>query len=451
MEWIQTEIERTNFLSDLVDLIVQYGGWTHKASYTVIDFRATELTDDTGTRYYDGLARYAIHSIVESPQGKFLGLVMVSKTTDPLRVLAEPIDENAPVYLSSVADRLKERENTYHDGLEDKFMYAYMVERADLLPTHEVIMRYRPTSTTDLAVHKWTEAQYILDIEVSTNDNGLIIYNSSIMQSPIALLEFRNAEGNWWPDSKISIVGNITDRRLFLTFAHDTLPLWEKNQIPSVPLFFGDIQSFDSGDIIYNTALFTGSLLPRYASEPLFMDNLFSTVVADDEHHEAHSYLPLRKTYPTRPGDGRLAVIVNRGKMGGRYQAHYLSVAVPPDLMRPTRTTSLGSGYEDVTYPRDWHTRYDHPSYNMRFNPSLYTNKVHSSCIYVVHPEEGVRGLLSDMIGVVPLSLVDGDKLIVNEGEFQGTYRFLLVEGYSALTAQPGVAYKPIGVGLRVE
>jgi hypothetical protein len=87
----------------------------------------------------------------------------------------------------------------------------------------------------------------------------------------------------------------------------------------------------------------------------------------------------------------------------------------------------------------------------MRFNPSLYTNKVHSSCIYVVHPEEGVRGLLSDMIGVVPLSLVDGDKLIVNEGEFQGTYRFLLVEGYSALTAQPGVAYKPIGVGLRVE
>jgi hypothetical protein len=55
------------------------------------------------------------------------------------------------------------------------------------------------------------------------------------------------------------------------------------------------------------------------------------------------------------------------------------------------------------------------------------------------------------MIGVVPLSLVDGDKLIVNEGHFQGTYRFLLVEGYSALTAQPGVAYKPVGVGLRVE
>jgi len=74
--------------------------------------------------------------------------------------------------------------------------------------------------------------------------------------------------------------------------------------------------------------------------------------------------------------------------------------------------------------------------------------------MYIVSPEEGPRGKLPDSIAVLPLNIVDGDKFkerVMNcEDEFI-YYTYQLVEGVSAWTKIPGVAYRQMGIGILSE
>lgn len=77
------------------------------------------------------------------------------------------------------------------------------------------------------------------------------------------------------------------------------------------------------------------------------------------------------------------------------------------------------------------------------FNPSSYTGKVYVSCVSVVHPFDGYRGMLEDVVAVDATSLAPLDELVINKGQTnEEVYKFFAVNApYSFLTTSANSAY----------
>ncbi|KJD47064.1 hypothetical protein [Paenibacillus terrae] len=244
---------------------------------------------------------------------------------------------------------------------------------------------------------------------------------------------------NWWSDSEISVKGTLSDTNFFFTIQCDNVPAPENNLVPIIPLYFGKLDPVEEGDNVY--ALFAGTVPIRDTV------NGVATYDFDDTTTRQPHIMPLLKSYPNFPANGMDNIMVNRAKLGARYQAHYLSWNSPPNLMPPARTSADGK----KDYPRAWNNA-ENPLYKYTFNPSRYSGKVHTSKVYVIHPEEGVRGTLKDTISLAAFSF-NANKLRVKRAncpdEFD-VYRYFLIEGISPLTKKPGTQFRSAGIGLYV-
>jgi hypothetical protein len=167
----------------------------------------------------------------------------------------------------------------------------------------------------------------------------------------------------------------------------------------------------------------------------------------DDVNIKQEILLPILKEYPNYPSNGVDSVMVKRTKYGAKYQAHYLSWAVPPNNMPPLRQDE-----DDKKHPRAWND-YRNSQYKYNFNPSRYSEKAHSSRALLVHPEDGTYGTLRNVILVSPLTIMNGDELKAVRDHCDAenkyaVYSYYLVEGISPLTKRPATAFRPAGLGI---
>lgn len=249
---------------------------------------------------------------------------------------------------------------------------------------------------------------------------------------------------NWWHDSEITIKGNLTEDSFFFVVQCDNVPAPEGNLVPSIPFYFGKIDALEEGDNPY--ALFAGSV-PVVDVSGAFDIKLKAIAEYDYDNTTTRlpNIMPLMKSYPKYPANGLDNVMVSRSKLGARYQSHYLSWNAPANDMPPARTSADGKR----DYSRAWNNA-ENPIYKYQFNPSRYSQKVHTSKVYIIHPEEGVRGSLKDAIALSAMSF-NASKLRVKKAHCPDQfdmYRYFLVEGVSPFTKKPGTQYRPAGIGL---
>lgn len=362
-----------------------------------------------------------------------------------------------------------------------------------------------------------------------------------IMQSPIVKTTLRAEfleyiddpvwHTNWWTDSEVRMRGHVDSHTIFLIMQADNAPDWEKNLVPTIPLYFGRILSLD-GDKDEGYALFSGTIPPAkrvntndsttiYYSSMTPQSTVSSVRVADVSklpappaflsvggteivklievegsvitvergqlgtiakgwgHGTAVSRLstnnenidnrtvvsmfdfddpgatvgeviqPLLKLYPSHPSNGVDNVMVSRSRFGARYQAHYLSWNAPPNAMPPSRSTSDGR-----KYPRAYEPAENTTNYKWQFNPSRYSDKIHSSRVFVVHPEEGVRGYLDKAIGFDSQSINASNLRVRKEDcpeKVYEMYKYLSIGAVSPLTKVPASPYRPVGLGIYSE
>lgn len=155
---------------------------------------------------------------------------------------------------------------------------------------------------------------------------------------------------------------------------------------------------------------------------------------------------PLLKQYPRHPSNGVDSVMVSRGRFGARYQAHYLSWNAPPNQLPPTRMSEEGK-----KYPRAYEPIENTNNYKYQFNASRYSGKIHSSRIFLVHPEEGVRGYLDKSIAFNPQSLRETTLRVRRQDcptPLFDMYKYSSIGAVSPLTKKPATVFRSAGVGV---
>ena len=155
---------------------------------------------------------------------------------------------------------------------------------------------------------------------------------------------------------------------------------------------------------------------------------------------------PLLKLYPHYASNGVDSVMMSRSRFGARYQSYYLSWGAPTNSLPPAR---IGPGSKK--YPRAYEGLLNTTNYKYQFNTSRYSGKVHSTPVYVVHPEEGVRGYLDKVIGFNPQS-INATNLRVRKQScperVYEIYKYFSIGAVSPLTKKPATVFRPIGIGV---
>lgn len=174
--------------------------------------------------------------------------------------------------------------------------------------------------------------------------------------------------------------------------------------------------------------------------------NIISTFNFDNPFSrmpEAH--MPITKVYNDYPSNGLDSVMCSKTRYGARYQAHYLSYGAQSNEMPPAREK------DRKKYPRAYDSLEHHGNYKYEFNKSRYSGKVHATPVYVVHPEDGVRGVLKYAIGFNGQSIGNsGLKVRTKDCPEKEYDKYLpnMINAVSPLTKRPGVAYRPMGLGI---
>ncbi len=412
-------------------------------------------TKPSGTTTATSVVRNTVaeHFIYENAEGKMFGVAIAGSwemTIGAMRAINKDPNEIPAKEFAVWAT------NEFRNYRAPHTLYVYMIEKlAGLIPNNPDIILQWNGSEED------TQLRAALDIEVEeaawktdANTSGVYTVTKAHlerMQSPIMtaglrtnLLDSYYSSGlsapaqftNWWYDSELSIKGHLTGTNLFLIIQADNVPAPEGNLVPSIPLYFGKIEPIEEGDEAY--AMFAGSV-PREST----IDGIAKYDF--DNTTRMPSILPLLKTYPKYPANGLDSVMMSRSKLGSRYQAYYLSWNAPPNAITPERSK------DGKDYPRAWNGA-ENPLYKYSFNPSRYSQKVHTSKVYLIHPEEGVRGALKDTVALSALSF-NANKLRVRKALCPNEYdvfRYFLVEGISPFTKKPGTQYRPAGIGLYI-
>lgn len=297
---------------------------------------------------------------------------------------------------------------------------------------------------------------FVMDLEIEETlmvagggyDAFLEVANPNLLQSPYSIMRLRSVEeaeqtvngypiqnSNWHPDSIVEIKGVVEEDFAFLTIETDSGPSYNNNVTPSIPLFFGRFKALSQDDD-RNYALIAGSAFksddPRYDFD--------STTPFDG----GIPPMPTLKKYPNTPANGIDNVMVFRTKGGAYYQSHHLFVEVDPNGMPPKRE------FDGRKYPSAWQQA-DADPYDYQMNPSRYSGEVHASRIYIAHMDEGVRGYLDGIIGLNPISLLDGDTLKVKVAwceEGYDEYEYKVLSSVSPFTKYPSTPFRPLGLGI---
>ncbi|MBD8498883.1 hypothetical protein [Paenibacillus arenosi] len=431
--------------------LLETEGWKVVANFKKVVFDA-RLTNPNTPKIEISNYRITVaeHFIYANTENKMFGLA-IAGTWNPklLEYGARPEKDSMKPFSEWCT-------NEFRKYRSPQTLFVYMVEELKgLTPNYPDILLAWEDDSPD------AQLRAALDIEVEESvwqkGSGAPIFTlakaeGERMQSPVMQAGLRSKlmesyyhppynsavqYTNWWRDSEISIKGTLTGTNMFFIVQCDNVPAPEGNLVPIIPLYFGKLDPIEQGDNAY--ALFAGSV-PMEETLDKVAEYDF-----DDTLKRQKNIMPLLKSYPKFPANGLDNVCVHRGKLGARYQAHYLSWNSPPNLMPPARSSVDGKR----DYPRAWNNA-ENPLYKYNFNPSRYSGKVHTSKVYVIHPEEGVRGTLKETISLAAFSF-NANKLRVKKANCPNeydVYRYFLVEGISPLTKKPGTQFRPAGIGL---
>lgn len=457
---------REDNVQDALGLILERHGWT-----LALRFRKAVTTAHFLSNGHPKSARHneifavAEHYIYRNSKGKMLGLAIAAEFTE-----FTYHDRTVPYYnwMSGTA----QEKQVMIEWLEDKFqenkvntsLYFYMVERLPDIENNVTLLTPYGGSNVDDSdpnnPYRPTDAERILrmalDCEVIETDystgaqNSLYIKRAvpMTMQSPIVKsslrpkftenIDYPFMQTNWWSDSEISMRGYIDSENIFVVFQADNVPAWENNIVPTIPLYFGDIVPLDEGDDA--VALFAGTVAPG-TTETHVANYDFDSIVRSGEQ-----IMPILKNYPRHPSNGVDTVMLSRSKFGARYQEYFLSWNAAPNEMPPAREGIDGR----KQYPRSYQN-FNTNTYKYQISPSRYSNKVHTSRIYVIHPEEGVRGYLEHSIGLNATNFSTGKLRVRKENcpeKVYDVYKYLPISGLSPLTKRPGTTYRPMGLAI---
>jgi hypothetical protein len=461
-----TEDDIQNKLGDLL----KANGWTKgkdsgaiATNFKKVVFDRRLLINPTDAASYKTVV--AEHFIYTNDSEKMFGLAIVGEFNIPYTQYDTKPEAGLPQFGIWATNQFRKYRAPHT-------LYFYMVEKLQGLDavTGDIVMSWED-SGSGLASKMLRAA---LDIEVeqtsyaTPSGGGTPVFSiakvePARMQSPIVVAGMRTnlmesyydealnsavQYTNWWPDSEIAIRGHIDKDCIFVVIQADAVPAPEGNLVPSIPLYFGKIDTVEEGDDA--CALFAGSVPPTTGSTLEAQLRSIAEFDYDSNTAALPTITPLIKTYPRNPSNGIGSVMVSRAKFGARYQSHFLSWNAPPNSMPPARTDVTNGKNND--YPRAWNNA-ENPLYKYQFNPSRYSGKVHTSKVYLVHPEEGVRGSLINAIGFAAVSF-NASKLRVKSSfcpDHYDIYRYFLVDGISPLTKKPGTQYRPMGLGIYAE
>lgn len=287
------------------------------------------------------------------------------------------------------------------------------------------------------------------------------------LQSPLVECDFRHPElsklaynpnfgeiintGNYWPDSNVLLKGQVDEGTASFVIRSDTSPSFELNAVPIIPIFLGEADNLKGyekkdGDISQMDIVFGGTV-PKVATAKAVPGFDFDVV---DRTKFYIPLTPLMRPFEPSMGNGLDNIIVRRAKNGARYSAHYVSTAVAPQLMPPDRIHDETG----MKYPRAWQQS-SNSEYNYKFNPSRATGDITAGEMYLMHPEDGMRGTIRHTILSNPLSIFNEDTLRVTDdwcppGEEKGyqDFTYFLVDGISPVTKKPSIHYRPMGLAI---
>jgi hypothetical protein len=445
MPYIDTMFKEGTVVQDLKNLLVT-NGWTFEKSFIKVSYPGSmvnpESLPDPDAQIISGIAK---HQIFKNAEGLYYGVAKIFHFTDayknytPTKPYTTPANEDALIAWLGAK---------YEDFTKEAILYFYMIEKLPDVTEGEIFGHGYNLGTVErnCVDVETKETAYVRD------GNGYYqftytVFDADVQQSPFIKSTLRNPNltltdiaTNWWPDSSIRVKGFVDASTLFVIVQADNSPAFANNVVPSVPIYWGQFTSFKEGDT-GNHALWAGTAFDTGAESQSHLFDYKSTT----PYRKVSDFLPLQKTYPNFPGNGVDNVIVKRSELGSRYQAYYLSWNTAPQNMPPDRV-----GKDGGQYPMSWTTQ-DNDEYKYKFNPSMYSQKIHTSRAYLIHPDEGVRGYLPRMVILAPLGLVNEDKLKVRTGTCPDTfdiYRFFLTGAISPISKRPGTAYTPAGVGI---
>ncbi|MDQ0176734.1 hypothetical protein [Bacillus chungangensis] len=407
----------------------------------------------------------ATHAIFKSPYGMYYGLARcagfsIKRPEIPAELLdAEgPLEGFAP-WISKIA---KGRERYSQ-------IIMYMAEKLPSIADNDAISIVWDNDLRRAALDIEVIETRVQSLPVSSNgcpaqkEVKIVESDPTVYQSPFTIVNTRVPtlekvsdkyqietefdgkgtvyEANWWPDSQIRYEGWIDSEDGFILVAQaDPASAYDKNNVPSFPWYWGKITPFDENDK-GTSAMFAGTAINTES------ENFDYNSTTRLRQQSDLSMMPLKKGYQHYPGNGIDSITVHKTKFGSKYQAHYFSWSADPNSMPPVRDN------KGRTYP-DAYNQFNTSPFNYQHNPSRYSNKVHSTVPYVMHPEEGPRGYLEKSILMNSLSLRNGTKLrnrIQTCPDLFDVYRFILPTAVSPITKRPGTAYRPAGLGIMME
>lgn len=443
------KVREGNLQEGFTEMLVK-NGWTKALEFKKIVTSVHFVTEHDVLARHDDKFIVANHVILQNARGNLLGFAIVA---DFIAHTAH--DQGFPFYNYFSSSELEKTEfvtymeNEFEKRKVNTNLYFYMIDKLPSIADGTSVLT--PWGT-ELDASK--RLQMALDVEVtsidfkSTNAGSEFIKTAdvTVMQSPIVESSLRAPflenvtaypymDTNWWADSEINIKGHVDSNGVFVVIQADNAAMWEDNLVPIIPFYFGDIVAMDEGDSA--VAMFAGTV-PKGISA-----NAVATFNFDDATIEGgRRIMPVLKKYPSNPSNGVDSVIINRTRLGSRYQSYFLSWNTPSNEMPPARENDLG----DKQYPRSWESMK-----NYQFNPSRYSGKVQTSRVYLVHPEEGVRGYLKKSVGLNSANLNASELRIRKDDcpeKIFDVYQCVPVSGVSPLTKRPSTHFRPMGLGI---
>ncbi|MBG9859224.1 hypothetical protein [Bacillus wiedmannii] len=447
MAYVEKIVTEADFQNSLINLMTENGWKKVKTFYKYINKQKEQGDKDNITILYKFWC--AKHVILQNSDGGMYGIVQTWAWETKTKLGIDfSSDKGKTEFQSYVEDNPRYKDRSC--------MYLYMIEQ---------VPNYQDNSIIQMGAQDGYEFQSIMDVELAEvkvtsirnvrPSDGEVYYTYSyeytdqpqLMMSPWVKCSFRNpklinidADSNWWPDSMVRITGQVDKSRVVLLIQADRTPAFDNNSVPVIPVYMGKLESYAADDTIAD-ALWAGTAYDEGSEVSSHKYDFESKTPFRD----VKKYMPRTKSYPKNPGNGIDNIIIKRSRFGARYQAHYLAWNVPANMMPPDRKSTTGG-----QYPNAWQN-HENDEYKYQFNPSVYSNKVHTSRAYIVHPEEGVRGYMPYIVLLSPLGLLNGDKLKVRQNTCPDThdiYRFFTVDAISPITKLPATAYRPAGLGI---
>lgn len=454
MPYVKTIFTEGTILEDFEDLLTT-NGWTSEKKFKKVAFDFNKmfytpvaLSTDPGEIEFTFYI--ADHLIISNSSEELFGIARLTKLTRK--------NKDLPATCLETTKHPKSASLTTDEALR-KTLHEWMLAQSDgqMTDTSEIyfyMLKDLPT-ITDGKINVYPEGSIrgAIDVE-NLNYFPYTFMNGStkqyafdskdaeltIMQSPMMKIKTRETGTltngwltNWWADSKIRVEGLVSDQTVSIIIQSDNTAAYDDNNVPTIPIYMGQLVPEDPADS-NESVLFGGTAVAQATYDYRSLKPYLATPL-----------LPLQKAYPKSPGNGIDNLIVKRARYGAFYQAYYLSFQTGSDTMPPDRISTDGKSYAS-----SWKNQAN-DEYSFRFNPSSYSKKVHVSRAYVIHPEEGVRGHLKDMLMASSIGLINSDRLKLKREacpDVFDLYKYFVVDAVSPMTKRPAIAYSPAGFAI---